>query len=176
MKRKAKHLSIYKIPDWPQPLSILALLALTHAAYADPKVFHAVFKNDVLLERVYESKAVELLVTRTSAEDHYLNDSVLSGEAGFDAITGRMIIELNQLTKSGMPMKIVGFVLDKDQEKGLAACTEWQTRMFENSKLCYSAEIRQGQEVKAVVSIDDFNSNVPKTNPSSPGLAADKRP
>ena len=179
MKRKAKLFSRYKNSSHrlaSTPLFALLALTFTHSAYAEPKVFQAIIMNDVLLERQYESRTIELRVNKTSADDHFLNESVIRGEAGFDAITGRMIIELDQLTKSGMPMKIMGFVVDKDQERGVDACTLWQTRMFENTKLCYAAEVRQGIEVKVVVSIDDLHNSTPATNQNTPGLAVDKRP
>lgn len=176
MKRKAKLLNRYKILDQHAALIFFSLLTFTHSAYAEPKVFQAIIMNDVLLERQYESKTIELTVNKTSEDDQFLNESVISGEAGFDAITGRMIIELDQLTKSGMPMKIVGFVVDKDQEKGVDACTLWQTRMFENAKLCYAAEIRQGYEVKVILSMDDLHNAAPANDRRASGLAVDQRP
>lgn len=153
------------------------MLTLMNVAYAESKTFQATIDNDVLLERLYESKEIQLTVTQTSDGDQFLNNSVLTGEAGFDAVTGRIIIELDQLSKSGIPMKVVGFVVDKDQEKGIDACIEWQTRMFENTKLCYAAEVRQGHQVRVVLSIDDLNNAAPTTSPAAaPGLAAEQHP
>lgn len=138
-------------------MSTCILLLTVGISQAAPKVFKAVVLEDVSIERVYEVRDIDFTITKAETNDTFLEDGVISGIVGLDAVTGRLIIEINQLSKAGMSMQAVGYVEDDDKQKGVAGCTLWQTRMFEESKLCYAAEIKKGKELKVILSVDDEN-------------------
>jgi hypothetical protein len=123
--------------------------------FAAPKVFTAVVDEDVVLERLYEVREISFTILEAESEDDFLESGTIQGEAGLDAITGRMIVEVNQLSMSGMSMTAAGYVEAPDDEKGIPACTLWQTRMFEEDKLCYAGKVPKGSEFKIILSIDD---------------------
>ena len=132
----------------------LLLICSTHLSAA-PKVFNAVVDEDVILERVYEVRDISFTILSAESDDAFFESGVIRGVAGLDAVSGRMIIEISELSKSGMAMEAVGYVEDQDAAQGIPACTLWQTRMFEESKLCYAAEVKKGREFKIVISVDD---------------------
>ena len=134
-----------------------ALLFNMGISQAAPKVFTAVVNENVNIERVYEVRDINLTISEAETTDSFLEDGVISGVIGLDAVTGRLIVEINQLSKAGMSMQAVGYVESEDKEKGIAGCTLWQTRMFEESKLCYAAEVLKGKELKVILSIDGEN-------------------
>ena len=139
---------------------VLASMLLGLPVQADaPKVFTARFDSDTILERLYEAKEVSLTITETGEDNKFLEKATVRGFASIDAVSGRLFVELNELVQAGMPMEVVGYVLGSDNEQGIDACSQWQTRMFEDSKLCYAAEVFEDREVQIVVSIDGYNKS-----------------
>lgn len=136
---------------------MLALFMLNSVTHAAPKVFTAQVNESVILERLYEIRDIHFTITKAETDDSFLVGGTITGAAGLDAVTGRVIVEINELSKAGMAMKAVGYVEDADKEKGINACTLWQTRMFEDAKLCYAAEVPQGKEYKIVLSVETEN-------------------
>jgi hypothetical protein len=134
---------------------LFALILCAGIGQAAPKVFKAVLNEDVSIERVYEVRDIKFTITEALSNDQFLKDGMISGVVGLDAVSGRLIIEVNNLHKSGMAMQAVGYVESDDKEKGIPGCTLWQTRMFEDTKLCYAAKAVKGQEVKIVLSVED---------------------
>ncbi len=124
------------------------------SAIAGAKVFGAVVEEDVVIERLYEVGEITFTIMETSSEDSFLEGGTIKGEVGLDAITGRMIVDIQQLYKSGMAMTSAGYVEASDNEKGIPGCTLWQTRMFEEDKLCYAGKISKGTKVKVILSVD----------------------
>lgn len=135
-------------------LCCVCFFSFNQTAVAGVKVFGVVVDEDVVIERLYEIREIHFTITKTSSEDSFLESGTIKGEVGLDAITGRMIVEIMQLSKSGMAMTAAGYVEASDNEKGIPACTLWQTRMFEEEKLCYAGKISKGTEVKVILSID----------------------
>lgn len=135
----------------------LALTLFAFSVQAAPKVFTAQVIETVSLERLYEVRDISFLILKTESDNTFLEGGIIKGDVGLDAVTGRIMVEINELSKAGMSMKAVGYVEDKDKEKGIDACTLWQTRMFEESKLCYAAEVQQGREFKVIVSVETEN-------------------
>ena len=130
----------------------MCISTLTHAA---PKIFKVVVNESVQIERLYEVRDISFTILKAITNDTFLENGIVKGQVGLDPISGRMIVEITELSKAGMSMEAVGYIENTDNEKGIAACTLWQTRMFEDSKLCYEAEVLQGQEFKIVLSIDE---------------------
>jgi len=135
----------------------IAFILSAFSIQAAPKVFTAQVNETVILERLYEVRDISLTILKAETDDSFLEQGIIKGEVGLDAVSGRMIVEVNSLTKAGMAMKVVGYVEDEDKEKGINACTLWQTRMFEESKLCYAAEVKQGKQFKVVITVEDGN-------------------
>ena len=125
--------------------------------FAENKVFTAVVEETVTIERVYEVHEISFNILTAEEKDSFLVGGSIRGEAGLDAITGRVIVNIDELNKAGMSMQAVGYVESEDKQKGIPACTLWQTRMFEESKLCYAAEVAAGQSYKIVLSVEDNN-------------------
>ncbi len=136
-------------------LVLVLTMPLSQLLHAEPKVFTAVLEETVEIERVYEVHDVRFKIVTTGAADTFLVNGIINGEAGLDAVTGRMMVNIKSLDKAGMSMKAVGYVESSDKEKGIPACTLWQTRMFEESKLCYTAKVDAGGTFKIVLSISD---------------------
>lgn len=134
-------------------------LSVSVQAASTNKVFTARFDNDTVLERLYEAKEVSLTITESGENDKFLEKATVRGLASIDAVNGRLIVELNELVQAGMPMEVVGYVVGPDKEQGVDACSQWQTRMFEDSKLCYAAEVLEDREVQIVVSIDGYQGS-----------------
>lgn len=158
MKTIKQQPTIYFIKSISASLLITALFILTATTtHAAPKVFTAQVNETVILERLYEIRDIEFTIIKAETDDSFLVGGMIKGAVGLDAVTGRVIVEINEITKAGMAMKAVGYVEDKDQQKGIDACTLWQTRMFEDAKLCYAAEVQQGREFKIVLSVETDN-------------------
>lgn len=135
----------------------IAVILCAFSIQAAPKVFRAQVNETVILERLYEVRDISFTILKAESNDTFLEDGIIEGVVGLDAVSGRMIVEINSLSKAGMAMKAVGYVEDADNQKGIDACTLWQTRMFEESKLCYAAQVDQGKEFKIVLSIEGEN-------------------
>ncbi len=130
-------------------------LSFVQTGQSAPKVFQAEVDEDVRIERVYEVLDISFTILETSEADSFLQGGKIKGATGLDAVTGRMIVEINELSKAGMAMEAVGYIEGEDKQKGIDACTLWQTRMFEESKLCYAAEVLKGTQFKIIISVDD---------------------
>ena len=129
------------------------------SVFAGPKVFTARFNEDAIIERLYEAKEVSLTIIRSHDGDKFLEKAIVSGIASIDSVSGRVFVELEEVVQAGMPMEVVGYVVGADKEQGIAACSQWQTRMFEDAKLCYAAEVLEDREVELVVSIDAYSGS-----------------
>lgn len=127
---------------------------IPQTASAAAKVFTAVVNEDVELERLYEVRDISFTITSADSGDTMFVDGTIKGQVGLDAISGRMIVELSQLSKTGLAMTVAGYVEANDNQKGIPACTSWQTRMFEEEKLCYAGKISKGTQVKVILSPD----------------------
>ena len=123
-------------------------------SFAGVKVFGGVVEEDIEIERLYEVREISFTITKTSSEDTFLESGTIKGEVGLDAITGRMIVDIQQIQKSGMAMTAAGYVEASDNQRGIPGCTLWQTRMFEEDKLCYAGKINKGTAVKIILSVD----------------------
>lgn len=140
--------------------AFIALCFIAPLTQATPKVFTVTVDEDVSLERVYEERDISFTILDTKSGDDFFTNGSVKGIAGLDPISGRMIVEINALSKSGMAMRAVGFVEDMDQEEGIDACTEWQSRMFEETKLCYAAKVEQGRQMTVILDPED-NAKMP---------------
>ena len=101
--------------------------------------------NQIVIERVYE----EIPFTVTIQANGILNGATISGIAGLDPISGRIMFDVTSLEAVGMHEQIVGYIKGQDGQRGLDACTLWQSRMFDQ-KLCYEATANAGSKVIVV--------------------------
>lgn len=140
--------------------AFIALCFISSLTQAAPKVFTVTVDEDVSIERVYEERDISFTILEAKSGDDFFTSGSVKGIAGLDPISGRMIVEINALSKSGMAMQAVGFVEDLDKEKGIDACTEWQSRMFEETELCYAAKVEQGRQMTVILDPAD-NARMP---------------
>lgn len=140
--------------------AIIVLFFIPSFSQAAPKVFKVIVDEDVSIERVYEERDISFTITEAKSEDDFFTSGSVKGIAGLDPISGRMIVEINALSKSGMAMQAVGYVEDIDKEKGIDACIEWQSRMFEETELCYAAKVEQGRQMTVILDAED-NAKIP---------------
>jgi len=130
-------------------------MCASNIAVAAPKIFTVTVDEEVLIERVYEERDISFTIVNAHTDDSFFVTGSVKGVVGLDPVTGRIMVDIISLNKSGMGMKAVGFVEDKDGRKGIDACTLWQTRMFEEAELCYTAKVEKGKQLTIVLDTDE---------------------
>lgn len=99
-------------------------------------------ENDIQIARVYESVPFTVTINKSMTDSQLLIGGVMSGNAELDPFTGRIHLFISSIHAVGQHQDISGWVIHSDGKRGIPACTHWQTRMFEDEKLCYEAELR----------------------------------
>ena len=94
---RIKHKLQIQYCSLPHVLLGAVMLLNINSLVAEPKVFSARFNEDSVIERLYEAKDVSLTITRSHAGDKFLEKATVHGVASIDAVSGRVIVELEEL-------------------------------------------------------------------------------